>query len=103
VSKAKALRITFVQYEGGYSLLIGWINGESRSVSLTGQVLRLRAMRSLRNKAVFAQAGTGEGGTALLGLAASIWARTAFGKSRRRRTGGRMLSPLHQRDGRSSL
>ena len=62
MSKAKALRITFVQYEGGYSLLIGWINGELKSVSLTEQVLRLRAMRSLRNKAVFAQARTGEGG-----------------------------------------
>jgi hypothetical protein len=62
MSETKAIRIASVKYERDYSLRIRWVNGKTMSVDLQGPVSRLKGLRPLRDKAVFAQAGNGEGG-----------------------------------------
>jgi hypothetical protein len=51
-----------VKYEGDYNLRICWVSGKTMSVDLQGPVSRLKGIRSLRDKEVFAQAAKGEGG-----------------------------------------
>lgn len=62
MSETKAIRIASVKYEREYSLRIRWVNGKTMSVDLQEPVSRLRGMRPIRDKAVFAQAARGEGG-----------------------------------------
>ena len=62
VSGTKAIRISSVKYEREYGLRICWVNGKTMSVDLQEPVSRLKGMKPLRDKAVFAHAGKGEGG-----------------------------------------
>jgi hypothetical protein len=62
VSETKAIRVASVKYEREFSLRIRWVNGKTMPVDLQEPVCRLKGMRPLRNKAVFAQAAKGEGG-----------------------------------------
>jgi hypothetical protein len=62
MSETKAVRISSVKYADEYSLRLRWVNGKTMSVDLQEPVNRLKGMRPLRNKAVFAQASKGEGG-----------------------------------------
>jgi hypothetical protein len=66
VSETKAVRVASVKYEGDYSLRIRWVNGRAMSVNLQDPVSRLKGMRALRDKAVFAQADKGEGGHSII-------------------------------------
>jgi Protein of unknown function (DUF2442) len=62
VRKGNAIRVASVNYQGGYSLRIRWVNGKAMSVDLQKLVSRFAGMRPLRHKSVFARAGKGEGG-----------------------------------------
>jgi Protein of unknown function (DUF2442) len=62
MSETKAVRISSVKYADEYSLRLRWVNGKTMSVDLQEPVNRLKGMRPLRNKAVFARASKGEGG-----------------------------------------
>lgn len=66
MSETKAVRISSVKYADEYSLRLRWVNGKTMSVDLQEPVNRLKGMRPLRNKAVFAQANKGEGGHSIV-------------------------------------
>jgi hypothetical protein len=62
VSDTTAIRIASIRYEGDYRLYICWVSGKTNSVDLREPVFRLKGMRPLRDKAIFAQAAKGAGG-----------------------------------------
>jgi hypothetical protein len=62
MSETKAVRIAGVKYTGEFKLRLRWVNGKTISVDLHEPVHRLKGMRSLRDKAMFARAARGEGG-----------------------------------------
>jgi len=62
MSETKAVRIAGVKYTGEFKLRLQWVNGKTISVDLHEPVHRLKGMRSLRDKAMFARAAKGEGG-----------------------------------------
>ena len=66
MSETKVIRIASVKYEREYSLRIHWVKGKTMSVDLQEPVSRLKGMRPLRDKAVFAQASIGDGGHSVL-------------------------------------
>jgi HTH-type transcriptional regulator/antitoxin HigA len=65
-SQTRAIRAASVKYESDYSLRILWTNGRSMRVDLRERVFRLRGMRSIRNKEMFARARRGEGGHSIV-------------------------------------
>jgi hypothetical protein len=62
MNETKAVRISSLKYADEFSLRLRWKNGKTMSVDLQEPIIRLKGMRPLRNKAVFAQASKGEGG-----------------------------------------
>lgn len=66
MSETKAIRIASVKYAGEYTLRIRWANGKSMPVDLQEPMHRLKGMRSLREREVFALATRGEGGHSLV-------------------------------------
>jgi hypothetical protein len=66
VSETKAIRIASVKYEREYIVRVRWVNGKTVTVDLQEPVSRLKGMRPLRDKAVFAQVAKGEGGHSIV-------------------------------------
>ncbi len=62
MSATKAIRIGSVRCAGDFILRLRWVDGSVMAVDLSEPVRRLKGLRPLRNKAVFAQAAKGEGG-----------------------------------------
>jgi hypothetical protein len=62
MSETKAIRIAGVKYTGEFKLRLRWVNGKTASVDLHEPAHRVKGMRSLRDKAVFARTAKGEGG-----------------------------------------
>jgi hypothetical protein len=61
MSEGKAVRIAGVKHAGEYVLRVRLVNGKALKVDLRELVHRLKGMRPLRDVAVFARAGVGEG------------------------------------------
>ncbi|HXR91861.1 MAG TPA: hypothetical protein VN750_16435 [Steroidobacteraceae bacterium] len=57
-----AIRVESVAITGVYSMRLRWTNGKTLEVDLREPVFRLKGLRPLRDAAVFARAGVGEGG-----------------------------------------
>ena len=62
MSENNAIRIAGVKYAGDYTLRLRWANDKALTVDLREPVFRLKGLRPLRDTAVFALAGVGEGG-----------------------------------------
>ena len=62
MSDTKAIRIASVKYADKYKLRLRWVSGKTMVVDLQEPVHRLKGLRPLRDKTVFAQAAKGEGG-----------------------------------------
>jgi Protein of unknown function (DUF2442) len=62
MSDTKAIRISSVKYLEEFSLRLRWVNGTVTSVDLREPVQRLKGLKSLRDKSVFATAKKGDGG-----------------------------------------
>jgi hypothetical protein len=56
------VRVASVKPAGEYALRIQWVNGKELPVDLRDIVHRLKGLRALRDRAVFARACVGEGG-----------------------------------------
>ena len=66
MTETKAVRIASVKYASDYTLRLRWVNGKTMSVDLSEPVHRLKGMRALRDRAVFARAVKGAGGHSLV-------------------------------------
>jgi len=66
VSETKGIRIASVRYASEYTLRIRWVNGKTMPVDLQEPVHRLKGMRPLRERTVFAKATKGEGGHSIV-------------------------------------
>jgi hypothetical protein len=62
MSENNSIRILDVKYTGDYTLRLRWTNDKAFAVDLREPVFRLEGLRPLRDTAVFARAGIGEGG-----------------------------------------
>jgi hypothetical protein len=62
MSDTKAIRISSVKYLEEFSLRLRWVNGTVTSVDLREPVQRLKGLKALRDKSVFAAAKKGDGG-----------------------------------------
>ena len=62
MSNTRVIRVGSLNYQGGYTLRIRWVDGGAMSVDLQDPVSRFPGMKPLRHKPVFAQARKGERG-----------------------------------------
>lgn len=62
MSEGNTIRVANVTYTGNYTLCLRWSNDKSLAVDLREPVFRLKGLRPLRDTAMFARAGVGEGG-----------------------------------------
>lgn len=62
MNATKAIRITSVKYAGEYKLRIRWAGGSTTTVDLNEPIHRLKGLRAVRDKTVFAKATKGDGG-----------------------------------------
>jgi hypothetical protein len=66
MNETKAIRLTAVKYVEQYTLRVRWISGAVTPVDLSEPVRRLKGLRAIRNKALFAKAAVGEGGHSVI-------------------------------------
>lgn len=62
MNETKTARIASVKYAHEYTLRLRWVNGKTMPVDLSEPVHRLKGLRPLQDRAVFARAAKGEGG-----------------------------------------
>ena len=66
MNETKAIRIAGVTYVGDHTLRLRWVNRSVTPIDLREPIYRLKGLRPLRDKALFAQAKKGEGGHSLV-------------------------------------
>ena len=65
-SKAATVRIISVKPVSEHTLLLRWASGKELPVDLREPIFRLKGLRTLRDRAIFARAGAGEGGHSIV-------------------------------------